>query len=315
MPIGTSSQLAELIRQHFDPVFSDLVSRNSWAYKHFKGKPGYGKAIEWKVQADVKNTSVGSYAEGDAAPTAVAHKWLDAKLTWRYVRGRVKVTGPAQAMAKGPGGFDGFQDLFKTELDQTMQDMKDGIDTMLLATSLGAGTDIDGMGIGILDSAIYANIDPTTYTEWKAYRNHNGAVSRALSIALMQDVKSSVEDSPRYGNVSLITAPAAQWNAYGNLLTAQRRYTGSETMDGGFKSIEFEGAPVVKVPKHASGRMYFLSEKERGGQQNLEYRTLKNFDVQDKSAAAADAMEFEITHYANLQVRNRRINGVLVDLS
>jgi opacity protein-like surface antigen len=316
MAIGTSSQLAELMRQHFDPVFSDLVSRGSWAYRRFTKKPSDSKAIEWKVQADSKNTSVASYAEGAGAPTAVAHKWLDARLTYRFVWGRVKVTGPAQAMAKGPGGFDGFQSLFETELDQTMQDMTDAIDTMLLASSLGSGTDIDGLGIGVLDSATYANIDPNTYTEWKAYRNHNSATPRALTIALMQDVKSTVEDGPRYGSVSVITAPPAQWNAYGNLLTAQRRYTGSEKMDGGFQALEFEGTPVVKVPKHVAGRMYFLSEKQRGSSAaNIQYRTLKNFDVQDKSAGAADAMDFEITHYANVQICNRRTNGLLVDLS
>ncbi|HXI16134.1 MAG TPA: phage major capsid protein [Chloroflexota bacterium] len=315
MAIANTTQVAGLIDRVWQPTFVDLLSRDDFLMKRLPKAKGYGDGIRWKVIADAKNTSAGSYAEGAGLPVAVGHAFLDAFLTWRYEWVGIEVTGQAQAQAAGPGGFSGFNDVLESEISQSVMDLKNTINTHLLATTLGAATDIDGIGIGILDSGIYANINAATYPEWAAYRAGNAGVARPLTIALMQTVKTAVEDQPRGGNVTVITAPPTQFNAYGNLLTAQRRFTSSETLDGGFQSLEFEGTPVVKVANHPAGRMYFLSEKGRGGEANLQYVTLQNFKTLDKSQGRADSMYMLVTHYAQLQIRNRRTQGVLTDLA
>lgn len=316
MAIGNTTQLAQLINRVWDGPFAELISRDEFFLKRFKHVPGGGDGVRWHVQDDAKNTSAGSYSESAGLPTAVAHTYLDARITWRYVWVGVEVTGQMQAQAEGQGGFEGYRDVLQSEIEQSMLDLRSKINDMLLATTLGAGTDIDGIGIPVLDSGVYATIDPAVNTAWASYRNHNSGTPRAVTVALMQDVKTKVEDTPRFGNVSVITTSPTQFNAYGNLLTSLRRFQGaSQTLDGGFQALDFETVPLVKVPGHVAGRMYFLTEKDKKGNANFQYRVLQNFKTLDKSQAKADAMYFLMTHYANLQCRNRRTQGVLVDLS
>lgn len=311
MAIGNTTQLAELIRLNYDAAFASLISRDEFMMQRLPKQPVTGDGIRWKVQDDAKNTSVGSYAESASLPTAVAHKYLEAKLTHRYVWGVIEVTGQAIAQTQGEGGFKA---ALRSEIDETMLDMRNQINSYLLGAT-AAGTDIDGIQTWNKDSATYATIDPATYTGWAAYKNANSGTARALTVALMQDVKTKVEDTPRFGKVSVILTGPTQWNNYGNLLTSLRRFRPEDTLDGGFQALDFEGVPVVKVPSFVSGRMDFISERDNKGQANIVYRVLRNFDVQDKSQTVADGAKFVIYHYANVQCRNRRINGFLADLS
>ena len=311
MAIGTTTQLAELIRLVYDKPFASLISRNEFMLARFPKQDVTGDGIRWKVQDDQKNTSAGSYSESASLPTAVAHKYIDAKLTHRYVWAVIEVTGQIIAQTQGEGGFKA---ALRSEMDETMLDLRNQINTYLLGAT-SAATDIDGIQTWNKDSATYGNIDPTTYTGWASYKNANAGTGRALTVALMQDVKTKVEDTPRFGNVSVILTGPTQWNNYGNLLTSLRRFMPADTLDGGFQALDFEGVPVVKVPGFVTGRMDFLSEKDNKGAANLVYRVLRNFDVQDKSQTVADGARFVIYHYANMQCRNRRINGFLSDLS
>lgn len=312
MAISNTSALAELIDRVWDKPFTDLVSRDFFMLKRIPKLSGGGDGVRWKVQNDVKNTSAASYSEGDGAGTAVAHQYLDARLVWRYVWVWIEVTGQMQAQAEGMGGFDGYRNVIQNETEQSILDLRSAINTMLLATSLGSASDIDGFGVGVKNSTSYATIDPTTYTAWKSYAN---STSSALTMALMQDVKTTVEDTPRFGNVSVIPTGPVQWNNYGNLIAAQRRFTPQQTLDGGFQALDFEGVPVVKVPGFPTSRMDFWSEKDAKGKANFQYRVLKNFETKDKSAGTADSMKFMVTHYAQLQVRNRRTQGYLSALA
>lgn len=308
MAIGNTAQLAELINRVWDEPFAELISRDEFLLKRFPKVDGSGDGVRWHVMADQKNTTAASYAEGAAQPTAVAHKYLNAFLTWRYVWAWVQVSGQAIAQTRGEGGF---RQALQNELQESMLDLRNQINNYLLANTATA-TDIDGVQTSVTNSGVYANIDPATYTEWAAYLN---TTASALTIALMQDVKTKLEDMPRLGQVSVILTGATQWNNYGNLLTSLRRFTPEQTLDGGFQALDFEGVPVVKVRGYATGRMDFLSEKDQMGNANFVYRTLKNFDTQDKSQQVADGALFAVYHYANLQCRNRRINGALTALT
>ena len=89
----------------------------------------------------------------------------------------------------------------------------------------------------------------------------------------------------------------------------------SETLDGGFMALDFEGVPVVKVPNHATQRMYFLTEKDKKGQAVFQFVTLQPFKTLDKSQGAADSVRLLVTNYANLQCRNRKIHSYATGLT
>lgn len=308
MTISNTTTLAELIDRVWDKPFTDLVSRDYFMLKRIPKLSGAGDGVRWKVQNDTKNTSAASYSEGDSAGTAVAHAYLDAKLVWKYVWVWIEVTGQMQAQAEGMGGFEGYRNVLQNETEQSILDLRNAINTMLLATSLSSATDIDGFGIAVKNSTTYATIDPTTYTAWKS---HADTTTTALSLAAMQGVKTTVEDTPRFGNVSCIPTTPTIWNYYGNLMQSQRRFTAEQKLDGGFQALDFEGVPVVKVPGFPTSRMDFWSETDAKGNANFQYRVLKNFETKDKSGGAADSMKFMVTHYSQLQIRNRRTQGYL----
>lgn len=311
MVISNTTQLAELIDRVWQPQFVNLVARDDFMLRRMPHITGAGDGVRWKVQAKDTNTSAASYSEGDAAPTAVGHKFLDAKLNWKYNWVGIEVTGQMQAQAMGKGGFEGYRDVLATETEQSVLDLKNIINTQLLAASLVSSTDIDGIGIGVKSATSYAGIDPATYTEWASDLGDTGA----LTIAIMQDNKTTAEDTPRFGNVSVITTTPTLWNAYGNLVQSQRRYMKGERLDGGFQALDFEGVPVVKVPGHTSGRMYFLTEKDKKGQAIFQFVTLQPFKTLDKSAGAADSLKLIVTSYCQLQVRNRRPHSYSASLT
>lgn len=311
MAIGNTTQLAAIIRDVYDDAFATLISRDEFLLMRFPHVKGAGKKINWKVQDNVLNTSAASYAEGASLPTAQAHAYLDANLTWRYVWAVVEVTGQAIAQTDGEGGF---KKALSSEMDESMLDLRNQINTYLLGNT-GTATDIDGIRTVLTNSGTYAALAVATYARWAPYVNANGGTPRALTLALMQDVKTTVEEQPRNGRVSVILTGATQYNNYGNLLTSQRRFVNTQSLDGGFLSLDFEGVPVVKVPNYPTGRMDFLTEKDKKGQALFQYRVLRNFDTQDKSQTVADGAKFVLYHYANLQLRSRKEQGSLQDLS
>ena len=63
----------------------------------------------------------------------------------------------------------------------------------------------------------------------------------------------------------LVICDQDMFDRYYNLLTPQQRFSDNDMASGGFKSLQFNGIPVVVDSNVAAGDMYFL---------NLDYITL-----------------------------------------
>lgn len=130
-----------------------------------------------------------------------------------------------------------------------------------------------GLGICIDDGAATApavagttlkmgNITRSATTPWWKANVVSGA--SGLTFDLMEQVVDKCETNGN-GNTSLIVTDHAQHRAYGALLVPDRRFVSAdgmphETLDGGFKALEFDGIPVVKDKDAPSKRMWFLDE-------------------------------------------------------
>ena len=131
---------------------------------------------------------------------------------------------------------------------------------------------------------------------------------RALTLALMQGVMTEMEKPTRKAKISVVLTPRSHFYAYANLLTEYRRFVDEKTLDGGVTALEFEGIPVISIPNMASGRMYFLDEREWG------YYVLENFRTDEKSTST-DSVRFIVVHYSQLVCKHPGRQASIDDLN
>jgi len=350
--LGTVSTagVAELIAQTYDPVFVSLRDTENTIKKLlFPDTTEGNDKIRFHLDANdvnpvrsvsetqlnslidttILDTVTGSGTQvGGAFLTPNLHPVIEANLDIRYLTQSIMIGAVQLAAIKG--GRDSFANILTRTTKKSMEDWRRAIEDMLLyfpdafrtgAAAPSPATNIDGLGTMLaIGGTTYANVNYSTYPEFKPYVNHNSGTPRALSIALMQDMMNKLEggiagQTQRYANVQKIVCGAAQFTAYGNLLTAQRRYSSTEKLDGGFTALEFEGRPFIRVPRFTATKILFCQPTTRDGDKAFEYRVLKNYDCQDKSDNIVAGVLMVCTHMANALCKGRLHTGVLTDLT
>lgn len=148
---------------------------------------------------------------------------------------------------------------------------------------------------------------------WKAKTTAvNANLSETLMIKVCDDIRKAG------GKVSAIFTSLGVRRAYFNLLTQQRRYTGTIEFAGGFSGLPFnygsKEIPIIEDPDCPAGRMYFLSEKDM-----RVYHT-KDWHFEDKTGAMfvqvanTDAYDVLMKRYFEMGIRRRNGLGALTGL-
>lgn len=301
---ATLTTLAKDIREQYRMPFIKAVTEDTTLLKFFKHTKGVGKQSERKVHYG-SNSSVASISEGGNVPTPGNQSIENAAWPMKYVAGSLEITGPSKVATSGKGGW---VDGFRFELDGLMVNMKDSINTMLLATTLAAGTDINGIGVIIADSGTYAGLARGSYDWWKSYVLANGAVDRDLTISLLQDVYTEMAQPDRFGaKISHILGAYDHYFQYANLMEEQRRHVNVMKLDAGVDAVSFMGIPFVAVPGMAVGDVYFIDNRD------WEYEVYDDFEVKPISVAR-DAEQLLVTHYAELVCRHTGRQARITDL-
>jgi len=301
---ATMTTLADLIVQLYKGPWVEALFTNTFLLTRIQRKQGVGDGIRWPVRY-AGNASAGSYAEADSALGSGNQGFKKAYLAWKLNKVEVEVSGLAQAVGDA-GGM--IVPALRTELDLGLADLRGNINTQLMGDGTGnSNKDITGLLAAISDAGTtYAGIDRASFTWWKAYVNANGGTPRNVSEALIRTVKSTVEG--RGGRVTAIYTGSAQWYKYGDLLRSERRQQTPGTLTGGYQTLDFEGAPMIKVPGYPAGRMDFVDEEL------LEYDVLTDFAAKPM-AKVKDSDQIWITHYSQLVCRNPYRMGSLQDLA
>lgn len=351
----TTAGIAELIAKTYDPVFSSLrdSSVNIKKLLFPETKEGNDR-IRWHLnsndrnkvrnvaEADLNavittydavnnptgplNTTTGSGAiVGNAFLTPNIHSVVDADLDIRHMVQTIMIG--AKQLAAIKGGKDSFENILTREVEFSLQDWNREIEDQILVFNdtfrtgaEAAGAALDNLGTMLsIGGVTYANVNYTTYPEFKPYVNHNAGVVRALSISILQDVMNKLESGAdtfrRDARVDMIVSGPAQFTNYGNLLTAQRRFMATETLDGGFQALEFNGRKFVSVPGFSANKLLFVDKQTPQGENSFEYRVLKNYSCEDRSDNTVGALLYVCLHMANTMCKGRRYTGVVTDLS
>lgn len=119
-----------------------------------------------------------------------------------------------------------------------------------------------GFGSLVNATTTLFGVNPATVSQWAATVNANGGTPRALSEGLMISTCDSVRT--KGGMPSVIFTNLGVRRAYFNLLTQQRRYTNTQTFEGGFQGLPFnyggKEIPVVEDTDAKRNSLYFIME-------------------------------------------------------
>jgi len=155
-----------------------------------------------------------------------------------------------------------------------------------------------------------------TYDFWKAKTFGNSGTNRQLAFEDMQEVIDEIASTTDYseGDINLMLSNYPVRRSYYKLMVSERRQVNTMTLDGGFKTLEYNGIPWVADSQCKRNRIYFLVMDTMSI-----YRT-SDIDWMDKDGsylsrvANVDAYEATLFHYGNLAFLSRNGNGLLYDL-
>ena len=175
-------------------------------------------------------------------------------------------------------------------------------------------------GIGVF-AATLQGINRATYPEWNAevLEHSSPGTGRPITSDLLDQIILQVQEQGE-GDPSLMITSSTQWRKIGQLLAADRRYTPTMNLEGGFQAIDWAGIPIVwdrdcPIDENGNDMLFSLDEADFALYQ------LQDWDFYDldgdvmhrvSGTAAYDATLF---YYAELGCMDPGDQGVIRDLS
>ncbi len=313
-------EVATVIKEEFGPAWIETLRRDIVFFDlAYEGAETYEeKDIQEKINYS-GNSSVGSFSENAAFGTAGEQAYTTARWDWKLNKAVVRVSGLAQAVSKSPNSII---DAIAQETESALKDLRRNMNLQLLSDGMGnlnavgrpeldsTGLDLTGIQAAIDDGSavsVYGNIDRTSNTWWRSFVLDNGGVNRQLTEELMTQVTNEI--TIRGGKVTHILCSPTTWSNYGFLLKQERRQVNpGQTLYGGFRTLDFQGIPVISVPDYEENKMDFIDKE------NAKMKVLRDFSVEPRDPGNHDAAEFFIKTYSQFVYLNPWHAGSLRDI-
>ena len=247
------------------------------------------------------NDTVGSYSGYDSIALTPQTGISAAEFEWRQYAASISISGIEEAKNNGDAEII---NLLEAKIMQAEESMREGFNTMFFADGTGnSSKNWNGLDNLVDNTGTVGNIDSSTYTWWKSYKE---STATALTLAQMATAYNSVSVGNDHPDTLLTTQ--LLFEKYEALLQPNLRYTDTKTADAGFQNLLFKAAPVMYDTGCTAGTFFFLNSK---------YLTLVGHS--DKwfsqtsfiSPEDTDARYALIMCYGNLTVRNRAKQGKL----
>lgn len=194
----------------------------------------------------------------------------------------------------------------------------DGAAVALTATDIvvrtgNYGREAQGLTSLVKASGTLFNLSSSTEPKWASYEdNTGGALSESKMIAICDRLRTNG------GRPSVIMTDLGTRRAYFNLLTTQRRFTGTKTFEGGFTGLTFsydDDIPVVTDVDAPIGKMWFLREEDF----TIYRRNPWAFDDMDggvwKWVNGYDAYEAMMKQYWEFAISRRNTQAVMTGIT
>jgi hypothetical protein len=178
------------------------------------------------------------------------------------------------------------------------------------------GREPHGLASLVTDTGVLFNVDPTLVPQWKATRDTNGGVNRALSEGML--ITNTDKVRVKGGKTSLILAGLGVRRAYFNLLSQQRRYTNTKEFAGGMQGLAFHNGreiPFVDDPDMPDNMIYGLDEDTFKIYRESPWSWMDQDGSIWKWVDDFDAYQALMVQYWELGINRRNANFVITDVS
>jgi hypothetical protein len=309
----------------------------------------YGKNLSWDAEMGDGLPGSSTISDGADVSTYNNDTIVPATLNWGVYSEAFQVTGLALSAARATGNPAELAALFAEKIDRAVTRLAKNIGKDIYnGTGSNSIIGLTGTNSGLEATGTYASINRSTYSDWAGNKLANGGTPRALTLTLMRDMRKTIYNA--CGEMpDLIVGDASQHEAYGNLLSTNRRYMqevylrGQKIiLDGGYRALDFDGIPVMADVNAPSGQLLFINsryvkirqladtvdgavgpDQHQGGMVRLHGtaeeqlgQTMTGLVARiNPLARTGDSFKFQLVLYPQLQVTRPNASGILADLS
>lgn len=250
----TYDQISAITQKKFIPKLHDNIFDSNpllqRAKKKFLEKLDGGERIIVPLNY-AQVTASGWYAGSETLSTADNEVISAAEYTWKQLYANISINRIDELKNSGDSQI---LSLVKNKVKIAEKTMDDKLGTGLYSD----GTDsksIAGLRDIVATDQTVGGISQSSYSWWQAQVDSS---TTALTIAAMQSRDNAAtvnNDSP-----TLVITTRSIFNSYYALLQPQQRFMDDETAKGGFKSLMFNGKPVIADSYCPASNMFFLNE-------------------------------------------------------
>jgi hypothetical protein len=287
--------------QNYRPTLVDNIFTATVLLDHLNSKgrvvmeEGGTSIVEPLVYA--ANDTANSYSGYDAIDLTPQEGISAANYNWKQMAASIAISGIEEAQNRGT---EAIIKLLNAKIMQTEESIKESLNEMLYANSVGnGGKDFQGLGFIIDASNTVGGIDPTTNTWWQSYEENTAEALSTAKMATAYNTASRGSDVP-----DMIVTTQTLFEKYESLLTAQVRYQDVTKANSGFQNLMFKQTPVVFDVSCLSGNMFFMNSKylKLTGMNGHWFNTT---EFQKGTVAGVDARYALILSFGELTCSNR----------
>jgi hypothetical protein len=248
----TYDQITAITEKKFIPKLVDNIFNANVLLKKLKAKEklqsGGDKVVVPLNYAEV--SASGWYQGAETLDTTDNEVITSAEFDWKQLYANISITRRDELRNSGDAAIINF---VKSKVQIAEKTIRNNLSTGLY----NDGTDakqIQGLNLMLSASNTYGGIDQSTYSWWQAQLDSS---TTTLTLSAMQSMYGDCGEGTEYPD--LIVGDQDMYDRYHALLTPQQRFASEDEAKGGFKSLLFNGTPVVVDASCTSGDMIFLN--------------------------------------------------------
>ena len=185
-------------------------------------------------------------------------------------------------------------------------------------TTDGTTYELTGLQAIVNSSGTLFNVNPTSVTDWVSTVDGNSGTNRAATDNLFESVIDEIFLDSGQAPDFIVTTPAVRRN-YAAQLKAQKRFTDTTTLKGGFSALTVDAGNVslpLAVDRDCPSNKAFLLKTD-----NIMQHQSSDWEFMDEDGSvlsrvsATDAYEAVLFKYHELTTDRRNVHGRIDDLT
>lgn len=176
--------------------------------------------------------------------------------------------------------------------------------------------EVTGFAALVTATGALFGLDPATQPKWKSIVDANGGVNRPLSEGMLTTMTDKVRTNG--GKTSVIITSLGVRRAYFNLLSQQRRFTGTKEFAGGITALTFSNGrdiPFVEDVDAPDNTIYYLDESKIKIAQDHDFTWMQRDGNIWKWVTDYDAYEGVMNKYWEIYTNQRGAHAVSADVT